>query len=228
MKSKILFAGLTAAGLLTANVAFAQTASSTSMTGADLAVSIGGSGITLSALNSSQPVEVRGLPFSISGVIGGTCQLNNAGVALGTIGSGNMVNFNSNVVVPAGSSVTLPITCTGSTPGTYNVSIATSIIPAVVANSATSITPRGVGGGNDNDTTAVGTVTIGSGGTVTGTTGPTGSTGGTGGTGGVLGTSTDVPNVPNTGAGGQAAAALAVIAAAGLAALAGFKMLRRA
>jgi hypothetical protein len=233
MKSKILFAGLTAAGLLTAGVASAQvatTSTTTPVSGPDLAVSIGGSGIMLSALNSSQPIEVRGLPFAVSGAIGGTCQLNNAGVALGTIGSGNMVNFNNSVVVPAGSSVTLPITCTGSTPGTYNVTLVTSTIPAVVANTSTSITPRGVGGGNDNDTTAVGTITIGSSGTVTGTTG-TGTTGGTTGgttTGGVLGTSTGVPNVPNTGTGGEGALALAVIAAAGLVALAGLRMIRRA
>lgn len=234
---KALLTGLAVASLLGASVASAQVATTTTSTGPnaaplsgpDLAIAMNGSGILLDATNSTVPIQVMSLPISLSGAIGANCQLSNNGTLLGTLGSGTA--FTNPVVVPARGSVVLPVTCTGATPGTYTVSVATSLIPAIVQGTSQSITPRGIGGASNNDTTAVGTLTIGSGGTVTGTTG-TGTTGtGTGsvgtGTGSVLGTSTNVPNIPNTGAGGEAAQALAILAVAALAVLAGLAVLAR-
>lgn len=246
---KALVAGLALASLLSASVASAQVASTTAVlpTGtADLAVAIGGSGITLDATQSALPIQVSSLPLSISGAPGGTCTINNAGAAVGTVGTGSTVTFTNPVTIAAGQSVTLPVTCTGSTPGTYNVSMVTSVIPAIVANSSRSITPRGIGGGSNNDTVAVGTLTIGSSGTgsVTGP-GTTTSSSGTGavlgtstgtpnlptsntsGTGSVLGTSTGTPSVPNTGDGGAMAMNLAILALAGTLAVGGAWALRR-
>src|SRR5581483_1069088 len=121
---KLLAAGLAIASLMSASVASAQVATSTSPTmGSDLAVSIGGSGITLSAAGSATPVRVTGLPFSIGGGVGGTCTLMNGSSNLGTVG-GSLINFNNAVVIPAGGSVTLAVNCTGSTPGTYPVTLA--------------------------------------------------------------------------------------------------------
>jgi hypothetical protein len=244
--NKLLLAGLVAASMLVATGASAQVATTTGTgvgptgqtagvsthSGADLAVSISGSGIVLSAASSNVPISVTGLPLSLSGALGGSCQLNLSGNAVGTIGTTGVQNFTNAVVVPAGSSVTLPVTCTGATAGNYTVTINTAVIPATISGGSTSITPRGIGGGADNDTTAVGTLTITSGGTVGGITPAptgTGTTGGTtgSGTGSVLGTSTSVPNVPNTGAGGDMAMNLAILAFAAVAAALGMNFLRR-
>jgi hypothetical protein len=251
---KFIAAGLALAGLLSASVASAQTATTTSggavlpSSNADLAVAIGGNGIILDATHSSVPVQVSALPLSVSGAVGGTCTISNAGTSVGTLGTSGSVDFNNAITVPAGSMVTLPVTCTGGTPGTYNVSLVTSVIPAIVANTNTSITPRGIGGASNNDTLAVGTLTIGSGGTgsvsgsgstsgsgsVLGTStgaslpGSTGSNSTSGSGSAVLGASTGTPNVPNTGAGGSLAMNLAILALAGLAAVGGGMALRRA
>ncbi len=239
---KFLAAGLALASLLTASVASAQTASSTAVLPTDtpdLGIFIGGNGISLDATQSSASIQVLGLPVSFSGAVGGTCTITNAGTTVGTTGTDRLTNP---ITVPAGSVVTLPVSCTGSTPGTYNVSMVTSVIPAIVANTSRSITPHGT----NHTTLAQGTITIGSGGTgnVTGTGTSGGSTSGNGqvqgtstganlpsgntsGAGSVLGASTGTPSIPNTGMGGAMATNLAVLALAGLMALGGFYALRR-
>lgn len=165
---KALVASLAVAGLLGASVASAQVADSANavgVSGPDLGVSINDNGIVLDATNSSQPINVTGLPVTISGGMGGSCQLDSENGTLGTIDGSGSVSFANPIVVPAGSSATVGIMCSGANAGTYPISLATSRIPAMVENTNQAITPRNM---DNSDTMVTGSIVIGNSGTLTG------------------------------------------------------------
>lgn len=156
--------------------------------------------ITLGTYKSNAAIQVSSLPITMS--FGGgaaanmvtdcrvrdtgtlSTALNNGGNVPTIIAGSNVITFDSPLVIPAGNSAILTLTCdvASSAPsgGTILLSMAPSTIPATVSGSTTSVTPTtGSTAGGDLGVTS-GSVLI----SPTGAGGPS------------------VPGVPNTGLGG--------------------------